>query len=234
MKPRIPLIAAAFVAISAPETHAQTLNWNVPVGETLIDSNGIPISPPIKDENGDAINDDFVFELGAFALNYDPQEANVGEWLTHWRVFDALTYDNTFGFTSSTVFIQNGVTSSSTKPNVSTESFAGLKAYIWIRKGGEPVAGSEWFVGRAIDWTFPSQGGDCCATNTITWSIDDLGPGEVPAWGRQNNLPGPGESTFTGTLNGLQTHTFPIPEPSSVLLTFIAGFGLMLRRRRNA
>jgi hypothetical protein len=48
-------------------------------------------------------------------------------------------------------------------------------------------------------------------------------------------VPGPGESNFPvgSGFDGLQTHTF-IPEPSSALLTFIAGFGLMLRRRRNA
>lgn len=224
MKPRVPLLAAVFVAISALQTHAQTLNWGVPVGETLVDS------------NGDAIDDSYVFELGAFALNYDPQEANVGEWLTHWRVFDALTYDSSgFKFTTSTVFILDDVKSSSLKPNVSNESFAGLKAYIWVRKGDTPDPGSEWFVGRAVDWTFPLVGGDCCSNDKIEWSVSDLGPTEVPEWGRQNNnQPGPGESTFTGPLDGVQTHTFPIPEPSSALLTFIAGFGLLLRRRRNA
>ena len=222
MKPRIPILAAAFVAISALQTHAQTLNWGMPVGEEL------------KDSNGDAIDDSYVFELGAFALNYDPQEANVGEWLTHWRVFDALTYNTTFKFTTSTVNILNDVKSSSVKPNVSSESFAGLNAYIWVRKGNTPDPGSEWFVGRAIDWTFPLQGGDCCDTTTLQWSVSDLGPGEVPEWGRQNAVTGPGESTFTGSLNGVQTHTFPVPEPSSALLTLIAGLGLVLRRRRNA
>jgi hypothetical protein len=222
MKLRIPILAAAWVAFSTLQTHAQTLNWGVQIGELLIDS------------NGDAIDDSYVFELGAFALNYDPQEANVGEWLTHWRVFDALTYDSGFGFSTSAPKILNGVTSDSQKPNVSNESFAGLDAYIWIRKGINPEPGSEWFVGRAIDWTFPLEGGDCCDTNTIQWAISDLGPGEVPEWGRQYDVPGAGTRSQNEDIEGLQTHTFPIPEPSSALLTSIAGFGLLLRRRRNA
>jgi hypothetical protein len=222
MKPGFPILAAVFVAFSAPQTHAQTLNWGVPVGEQL------------KDSNGDAIDDSYVFELGAFPLNFNHDEVDVGEWLTHWKVFDALTYDPVFGFTTSSVFILSDVKSNSTKPGVSTESFAGLNAYIWVRKGDQPVAGSEWFVGRAIDWTFPTAADPCCPPSTTKeWSVSDLGPGETPEWGRQNDLPGRGESTFTGPLNGLQTHTF-IPEPSSSLLLIFGAAGLVLARRRSA
>jgi hypothetical protein len=221
MKPKVPVLAAVFVAFSTLQIHAQTLNWGVPVGEVL------------KDSNGDAIDDTYVFELGAFALNFDPQESNVGEWLTHWRVFDSLVYDTNFGFTTSSVFILSDVKSNSTRPGVSTQSFAGLNAFIWVRKGDQPVAGSEWFVGRAIDWTFPTTADPCCPPSTTKeWSVSDLGPGEMPEWGRQNNVTGPGVSIFTGTLNGLQTHTF-IPEPSSSLLLIFGTAGLVLVRRRS-
>jgi hypothetical protein len=220
MKPRFPILAAVFIGFSTLETHAQTLNWGVPVGEQL------------KDSNGDAIDDSYVFELGAFPLNFNHDEVDVGEWLTHWKVFDSLVYDTNFGFTTSSVFILSDVKSNSTRPGVSTESFAGLNAYIWVRKGDQPEAGSEWFVGRAIDWTFPTEADPCCPPSTTReWSVSDLGPGETPEWGRQNDVPGLGFSTFTGSLNGLQTHTF-IPEPSTALLTALAaGFGLMKRRR---
>jgi hypothetical protein len=56
----------------------------------------------------------------------------------------------------------------------------------------------------------------------------------VPEWGRQYDVPGAGTRSQNEDIEGLQTHTFPIPEPSSALLTSIAGFGLLLRRRRNA
>jgi hypothetical protein len=144
-------------------------------------------------------------------------------------VFDALTYDSVFGFTTSNAFILNDVTSGSAHATDPLLSFAGLNAYIWIRKGDDPVPGSEWFVGRAIDWTFPLVGGDCCATNTIQWSVSDLGPGEEPLWGRQYEETGPGSFTISGD-EGLQTHTF-IPEPSALLLASLAS-SLLLRRRR--
>jgi hypothetical protein len=217
MKPRIIILAATLSVLSAHSSLAQTLNWGAPIAEPLVDS------------NGDAIDDNYVFELGAFPLDFNPSESNVGEWLSKWRVFDALTYDSIAGFTTSTVFILNGVTSSSDK-RTDSGSFANHIAYIWIRKGDDPVPGSEWFVGRAIDWTFPSQGGDCCANNTLEWSVSDLGPNEVPEWGRQYNLTGPGEFTVSGT-DGLQTHTF-IPEPSVSLFTLLAS-SLLLRRRRS-
>jgi hypothetical protein len=224
MKPRISILAAVVVAASSLHCQSQTLNWGAPIGELLIDS------------NGDAIDDSFVFELGAFALDFDPQSSNVGDWLTHWRVFDALTYGivEGFGFTTSTTFILNNVTSGSPHATDPLFSFAGLDAYIWIRKGDDPVPGSEWFLARATNWAFPLVGGDCCATNTIQWSVSDLGPGEVPEWGRQNDVPGPGTRGQNDEINGLQTHTFPIPEPSSALLAIFSGFGLLLRRRHKA
>jgi hypothetical protein len=225
MKARILIITAVFSAISTLPSGAQQLNWGAPIGTQLIDS------------NGDAIDDSFVFELGAFALNFDPTEANVGEWLTHWRVFDALTFHPVNGFSTSTLFIGNGVTSGSPHATDPSFSFAGLDAYMWIRKGSDPVPGSEWFVGRAIDWEFPLVGGDCCATNIIQWSVSDLGPGELPEWGRHYDESGPGHSTFKDPLtdeDGMQTHTFIIPEPTSALLLLVGCSGFILRRQRQA
>ena len=36
-------------------------------------------------------------------------------------------------------------------------SFEGLDAYIWIRKGDQPVEGSEWLLTRAIQLDFPRR-----------------------------------------------------------------------------
>lgn len=218
MKRRILMFAAVLSVLSTLPSGAQQLNWGAPIGEPLVDS------------NGDAIDDSFVFQLGAFALNFDPTEVNVGEWLTHWRVFDALTFDPVKGFSTSTLFIGNGVTSGSPHATDTSFSFAGLDAYMWIREGNNPVPGSEWFLGRAIGWEFPLVGGDCCSTSAIQWSVSDLGPGEEPAWGRQYEETGPGRFTVSGTV-GLQTHTF-IPEPSSSLLLILGTAGLVLIRRR--
>jgi hypothetical protein len=200
------------------------------------------VGAPLIDSDGDAIDDNFKFELGAFALNFDPNESNVGEWLTHWRVFDRLIYDPAFFFSNSSTTILENVTSASEFASDPNFSFSKLEAYIWVRKGEKLVPGSEWFLARAETWTFPEFGGDCCDTEFIEWSATDLTPasgeipGDVPLWGLQKNVSG-GEGVFSFTVgpsfDGIQTHTF-IPEPSSALLTLLAGSGLLLRRRRYA
>jgi hypothetical protein len=207
------------------------------------------VGVPLIDSDGDGVDDNFKFELGAFALDFDPNESNVGEWLTHWRVFDSLIFDSVFGFSTSSTTILNNVTSESQFASDPTFSFSKLEAYIWVRGHDDPegnrdipAEGSQWLLVRAGSWTFPEFGGDCCATEFIKWSTIDLTPasdqipGDVPKWGLQNNVSG-GEGVFNFTVDpefdGLQTHTF-IPEPSSALLTLLAGFGLLLRRRRNA
>lgn len=222
MKPWILLTYAVFGALCMPRSDAQTLEWGMGVGAPLIDS------------DGDAIDDSFVFELGAFALNFDPDESNVGEWLTHWRVFDRLIYNDTFKFSTSSTTILNNVTSESQFASDQL-TFSSLDAYIWVRKGDEPVPGSEWFLGRVQNWTFPEFGGDCCETDWIQWTTSELTTSDIPNWGRHNNVSGlKGEFTFTPNegFDGVQTHTF-IPEPSSSLLLMLGAAGLVLTRRRH-
>ena len=222
-----------------PRSDAQTLEWGEGVGIPLIDS------------DGDAIDDSYKFELGAFALNFNPDESNVGEWLTHWRVFDRLIFDSVFGFSTSSTTILDNVTSESQFASDPSFSFSKLDAYIWVRNGDEPVPGSEWFLARAETWSFPEFGGDCCANEFIQWSTTDLSSSDVPVWGWQNVTSTPDGTEGSGVFSqmgfdersvitppyerapAIQTHTF-IPEPSSALLTLLAGFGLLLRRRRNA
>jgi hypothetical protein len=207
-----------FIASSAG-VYSQSIKWGVPTGETVIDSSGSPVS-----------GSSYKFELGAFALDYNPDALNVGDWLTHWRVFDVLPGTTNFLNTENTVNILTNVTSGSTHPDAdNTFSFAGLKAYVWIRNSDNPVPGTEWFLGRSDGWTFP---GPLDMVSQIEWNLSDLGPGEIPEWGRQNAVPGPGESTFTGSLAGIQTHTF-IPEPSAVMLSVVMGAGVLLRRKRE-
>jgi len=245
MKPWILITYAVFGTLCMPRSDAQTLEWGMGVGAPLINSNGVgwfdKDGDAWIDEDGDGIHDRFVFELGAFPLNFDPNEYDVGEWLTHWRVFDRLVIDPVFGLSTSSIYIPLDVTSESQYAS-DQNSFAGLPAYMWIRAGGDlPVPGSEWFLARAENWTFPLVGGDCCGIEFIEWSISDLTPaseqtsGDVPKWGLQNNVSG-GEGVFSFTPNegfdGIQTHTF-IPEPSSSLLLMLGAAGLVLTRRRH-
>lgn len=242
MKTTFRLLAAACFAAYALPCHALQLNWGSPGGTWVVDSDGAEVTG------------DFVFELGAFPLGFDPDNTEPDLWVANWMLFDAATYNPILGLFTSEVNISNEVTSSSTVPNVSTESFSGLTAYLWIRNSNEPIPGSEWLLVRADNWTFPTVGGDCCETGLLEWSISDLDTGDVPNWGWQNDdkttdgVQGPGEFSQSGSdarssnsfPSGspafpptLQTHTF-VPEPSTALLAAIAGLGLAVRRKRRA
>lgn len=211
------LFAVVLSTVAATYIQAQTLNW------------GNDVFGNLSDSNGNTIDDTFVFELGSFFSGFVPTALNTDQWVSNWQVFDQASYNKDIGYFTSTVYVQNAVTSSN--PMASTLSFAGLTAYIWIRNDNDPVEGTEWLLTRADNWEFPLVGGDCCNTDVIEWAVSDLGPTDIPLWGRQGGVPGPGVFTSTGT-TGLQTFTF-VPEPSSAFLAAIAGGFLVLRRRRS-
>lgn len=220
MKTFFALLAVAFCTAVGTRLQAQTLNWGNVVGGSITTSTGAPI------------DNTFIFQLGAFVDGFEPDTTNTDLWLLNWRMFDQATYDPTWGFSTEDVFINNDVTSSN--PSASTMSFAGLDAYIWIRNNDNPVEGSEWLLTRSSSWTFPIVGGDCCSTNVLEWSVSDLETGETPEWGRTYDIVGPGVFTPPGSTSpGLQTFTF-VPEPSTALLSVMAGCVLVLRRRRTA
>jgi hypothetical protein len=211
------LFVAAVFTVVASCGHAQTLNWGNEVFGDVTDSEGV------------TLDNTFVFELGSFVDGFVPTESNLDQWVLNWEVFDQAAYNSTLGYFTSTVYVNNDVTTSNT--SASTISFAGLDAYIWIRNDDNPVPGTEWLLTRAASWTFPSIGGDCCNTEVIQWAVSDLELSDVPVWGRQNDVIGSGEFITTGT-TGLQTFTF-VPEPSSAVLTAVAAGFLVFRRRRS-
>ncbi len=220
MKTNLALLAVTIFLISAFRTEAQTLEWGSEVFSDLVDS------------HGNTLDTAFVFELGAFADGFVPDQTNTSSWLKNWRVFDRASYSQDNGYFSSTVQMLDNGRSDSTYQTPGTMSFEGLGAYIWVRKGDNPVEGSEWLLTRANTWTFPTATPGCCDNQPPTqWSVSDLGNGNVPLWGGQGGIDGSGVHTDFGT-HTLQTFTF-VPEPSSVLLVGMAGAFTVLRRRRT-
>lgn len=217
MKVTPALLAAAALTVAATRIQAQTLNWGNDAFGDLSDSTGV------------TLDDTFVFQLGSFSNGFVPSDSNVDQWSLNWEVFDQASYNKDIEYFTSTVYVRNDVTSSN--PTASTLSFAGLDAYIWIRNSDDPVPGTEWLLTRASNWTFPLVGGDCCNTEVIEWAVSDLDSADIPKWGRQNDVIGPGEFSTTST-TGLQTFTF-VPEPSSALLAAITAGFMVLRRRRS-
>lgn len=214
------LKTACLLALAAPLIHAQTLNWGSPVGTQLVDS------------YGNEIDGSFEFELGAFNIGFIPDANNMEDWDLNWKTFDSASYNQTFGYFTSTVHVISDLSGNvlSSNPNASTGNFAGLLAYLWIRKGDIPAGNTEWLLVRANNWTFPLTAGDCCDTSVIEWSVSDLTPTNTPLYGKQGGVTGPGSYGYNST-SGLQTHSF-VPEPSTALLSMIACAVTLLRRRR--
>ena len=209
----------ALVALLTLTTHAQTINWG---SEAFSD---------LRDSDGNVWDSSYVIELGAFKAGFDPTEGTAQNWLSNWNVFDRASYSEANGyFTGSTEMTDSGTSSSPWLPPGAL-SFAGLDAYIWIRKGDLAVPGSQWLVTRASTWVFSTPTPGCCDNSLPTeWSVSDL-TSEVPKWGQQGTVEGPGFHTFSGS-STLQSFTF-VPEPSSALLTALAATSFLLRRSRT-
>lgn len=221
MKTRLLLCAVALFGIAAGRLNAQTLNWGSEFGSSIMNS------------EGQVLDSAFVFELGAFVDGFTPDESNVGSWFSNWRVFDRASYSQEYGYFTSTVHYMNDGTSNSPDESPGVSSFAGLEAYLWIRNDTDPVEGTEWLLTRASNWVFPTPNPapDCCDTDVIEWSVSDLGGGDMPEWGNQNGVSGPGSYTVTGGYT-LQTYTF-VPEPASAMMFAFAAGLMVLRRRRE-
>lgn len=206
---------------------AQTLNWGSLSGSDFANSNGA------------ALDNTYLFELGAFTSGFSPEEGNVNTWLENWNVFDQAAFSPTNGVFASSVIsglvmTDAGLSNSTflTHPTIST--FEGLHAYLWIRKGLTPVEGSEWLLARADSWVFPTAVPGCCDNQgVVEWSVSDLsppgGPVAIPVWGSQLGTEGSGVSGNPGP-HDLQTYTF-VPEPTSLAMVVISA-SLLLRRRR--
>lgn len=210
------VMTSIVMALASNPLDAQTLNWGSEVGSQIVDSKGTALQ-----------QDTFLFQLGAFAPDFIPKETNHNEWLSNWRVFDHASYNEPFGYFTGAAVLLPDVKSGA--QDASAVSFAGLEAYLWVRNSDTPGESTEWLLTRAESWIFPATGGECCNTNILQWSVSDLTATDVPLWGGQNGIDGPGSFVPSGTPT-LQTHIV-IPEPTSVLLAAL-GWLVVLRRRR--
>ena len=226
MKCSPPLLIACLGGLAVLKASAQQLNWGSSVFSDLVDS------------KGDALENTFVFEIGAFNPGFTPTLSNLLDWRSNWQVFDRAAYngieepvdDGIFGYFTGTARMLDDGRSDSAFMTPSALSFEGLSGYLWIRKGDDPVAGSEWSLTRANNWVFPNAIPGCCDNDTpFNWSTSDLTEADVPLWGRQGKISGPGEVSNSG-IHTLQTYTF-VPEPSSFLMLLSASGLLMVRRR---
>ncbi|MEO7100963.1 MAG: PEP-CTERM sorting domain-containing protein [Luteolibacter sp.] len=219
---KILLILPAAIALATSASAVQ-INWGSPVDSVIRDSFGIPL------------NETFAIQLGYFesvlGVQFKPDFSNMGDWSSHWKVFDQAAYNAEDGYFTSSATMDS--TGSSDSPFASLGvDFSNEEAYIWIQKPGTSEAGAEWFLGRSTDWVLPEKpADDCCDTRVLEWSVSDLKPaGDTPVYGKQGEMQGAGLYTVTGPYT---LQTFVVPEASSSLLLAIGGMAVALRRRRT-
>ncbi|GHC41366.1 PEP-CTERM sorting domain-containing protein [Roseibacillus persicicus] len=183
---------------------------------------------------------EFSIELGSFG-SFAPTPENTTEWMSHWKVFDAITVEDDpsndafiTGEGNSALYggradLSEERTSDSEDANPSDTFVAGEQAYVFVRNADVPGAGTEWllYTSRAHpDWNFP--GG---FAEELQWYLPDA---DEAVWGAINGTTiGGGSYTDDTEEFYFRTHTFQtVPEPASGGLFAVAGLILARRSRR--
>lgn len=214
-----------------PAAHATGIEWGTssPATETYLQSDGIS-----------DFDTSWNFELGYFS-SITPTATNTAAWKDDWTLFDAATYTEVVAGTgvnwfSSTASITASQTSSSPDANPSDTFTFGAQAYVWIHDTKIAGTGVEWLLytndstdgSSADDWTWPVNGG--ASPGTLNWRTENA---SAVVFGALSPDRGGGGYSVPDSSYTLQTHTLPVPEPTSALLLAVAGGFMVLRRRRR-
>lgn len=242
------LIGCALIASGLPLTAQEfQIDWGTSaVNERIITSSGGAVSIS-----------EFSIELGGFGNGFVPTQANVGQWVNNWQVFDAITEpdSDTSGPDNSradffvngagtdarfvgTGFLQANQTSNSEDSNGSDTFGPNQQAYVFIRNSDTPDGNAEWLLYTSEsgnDWEYPSVGGGQPETpgSFFLADVDNV------LWGAANSGNNRDQRFTGGGVHSdmsddfvLRTHSFAaVPEPSSLLLLLCGTAGLLRRRR---
>jgi hypothetical protein len=227
------LATAAFVVLlCCSPAKGQTVNW----GGNFMDVN--------VQSDGSSLTATFNFALGTFG-SFVPTEENTATWKDYWKVIDTATYNEPFSFftssvdlTTSPLFPETSLQSSSPAANPSTNFGVGEQAYIWIYDENVPGPEAEWALltnndpGGFDNWILPNLGSGTAIGNALEWRVSTA---SMAVFGGLNTASGPGQRTGGPSDFTIQTHNavLPIPEPSSVF-GLATGLVLLLGRRRTS
>jgi len=197
-------------------------------------------SDTLKDSFGNDLDASFTFQIGSFTDGFDPAEANTSLWASNWLVFDQAAFQP--GPPPLTGVLDGGTDDNgntvSTQPAADTAtSFFSRDAWLWVYNTQDiSTEGSEWFLGRASDWTFPdSTASGCCPEGFFQWALNDFTV-ETPIWGSQALLEGGGTASLKDSFT-VQTYVV-VPEPgtwvmmSALTLSIVLVFRFQKRRSR--
>jgi hypothetical protein len=198
--------------------YGQTILWHNSVLDSLADS------------SGNSLDSSFSVELGTFKDGFSPLESQVADWHSNWLVFDVAAFNPGLGYFTGEAVMNASGTTDSPPMTPGAPSFEGKTAYIWVRRGTQAVPMSEWMLVSDASWVFPKPDPACCPNGQpLEWAISDLDGNDVPKFGSQGGVTGPGVQYVSGTYV-IQTHTF-VPEPA-VLGLCLASLWLGCLRRR--
>ena len=211
---------------------------------------------PIVTSDGFALSlSEFSIELGGFANGFVPTSANIDEWVSNWRVFDAITdsepplesdsdvknadifvtdgSNSRFAGTGSLGVDNNGNQFSLSEDGNGIDTFGpDQQAYVFIRNMDDTLNPDTEFLlytsETGLAFEFPNVTGGQADTNLV-FGLDEV---DTVLFGSANAIVGDGSFTDTSTDFILRTHTV-VPEPSTSLLLLGAGLGLLVRRRKS-
>ena len=107
--------------------------------------------------DGTALDDSFVFELGAFEGSFSPTSANTTEWAAHWRVAQRAPYN------PSTQIVAGSFVIETNDPPFDHAS----QGYLWGLSLSNP---GEWILLTSPSWLWPTAGG----TNPpVSWTVQN-------------------------------------------------------------
>lgn len=209
------IIAGVFLAFSCLHAGAQTyesltgdksieIAWASDAFATNLRSNGTTTfgGSPVE----------IRFEIGTFAVGFDPRTASPAQWAANWIVLQSATYDK-----SENQVIQTATLSTNSAPFTENS-----QAYIWGYTTKDVGSGqAEWIMLAADSWKWPSLD----APTASTFSVSDVkSPSEM--------ILGSVNGTYNGTSYHMMLSSIPVPEPSVPLVSCLTTLGLLLRRKR--
>jgi hypothetical protein len=148
------------------------------------------------------------FELGTFAVGFDPRTASRADWEANWIVLQGADYN-----TSDQQVIETATLSSNSAP-------FGLnaQAFIWGFTSKEADPASQWILMAAPTWKWPDSNSPLPTTFSVSAALP-----EDAIIGSVNPIGGAYHMQFSYAA---------IPEASSSLLVATALIGMAWRRRR--
>jgi hypothetical protein len=223
-----PLLSAD--PVDPPTASLVTVTFSSALGEVL------------HDRRAENLDDSFTFALGVFD-GFQPTSDNTGDWFDNFVPFFIADFRDTppagprFG--GEAELLPDG--SSSANPATAGDfSFFGMDAWLWVYNGVNIDTETEWFLGRANDWVFPTLADiqppeedcvGCPGSFPVQWALSDLFQ-TAPVWGRREAQEGAGFVLSPNEAAKLQTYAV-IPEPRTwvFVLGLLSVFALHYRRR---